>query len=206
MPRIKLGLAWTAVTALVLWAAPLYLLRAEVRSLPEILPLLGSYALIGAGLGLVAGMLQTIVLYLGGYALKSWWLATLAGFGLAFPAGLLIGALIPWAAWGLHGQVFLAPGSGEVFYPSTLAGVLGGFVVGIVQWRALRVLFPGASGKEAALWALGAWLSLGLGAFPRLGQANLPVSLGAALLAGLVSAAALILLLGQKNALPALKE
>ena len=48
-------------------------------------------------------------------------------------------------------------------YPTSL--IIGGFVVGLSQWMALRHIIPKPNSRMAALWVLSVWLGIGLGMF-----------------------------------------
>jgi len=200
MLKRSLWVAWTLATALAWVIVPVYQLNQEIQSLAEALSLLVVYTLVGAGLGLVAGTFQGLVLRMAGRPVKGWWLDSLAGFALALPLGLLMALLQVFVTWGLKGEAFLAPGSGLIYSPYPLSAIIGGFVVGLVQWRSLRSLFPKAGKKEAALWVAGTWLSLCLGAFFRGGGFALTLQvILASLLAGAASGGVLVILLTQKK-------
>jgi hypothetical protein len=201
MSKRSLWVAWTVVTAMAWVIVPLHLLNASIQTLPEVLPLLVVYTLVGAGLGLATGTFQGLVLRMAGRPVKGWWLDSLTGFALALPLGLVIDVLVELVVWGLKGQTFLAPGSGLFYTPYPLSAIAGGFVAGLVQWRSLRPLFPKAGRKEAALWVAGAWLSICLGAFfARGGYALTLLVILASLLAGAASGGVLVILLAHKEA------
>jgi hypothetical protein len=200
MSKRSLGIAWTLATGLVWAIAPLYLLNTSIQSLPEVLPLLVVYTLVGAGLGLAVGVLQGQILRVARLPVKSWWLDSLTGFALSFPVGLVISTLIPVVTWGAKGQPFLAAGSGMTYSPYPVSAIIAGFIVGLVQWRTLRPLFPKAGRKEAALWVMGTWLSVCLGAFiPRSSLTSPLLIIVSSILAGAASAGVLVILLVKKN-------
>ena len=200
MSKRSLWVAWTLATALAWVIVPVYQLNHSIQSLAEALPLLVIYTLVGGGLGLATGTLQGLVLRLAGHPVKGWWLDSLTGFALALPLGLLMDLLLEVVIWGLKGQAFLPPGSGLIYSPYPLSAIFGGFVVGLVQWRTLRSLFPKAGKKEAALWVAGSWLSLCLGVFFRGSGFALTLQvILASLLAGAASGGVLVILFTQKN-------
>ena len=56
---------------------------------------------------------------IGGKPLR-WFAATVIGYALSFPVGLLLFTAIPWLSFRAQGADFLAPGAGWSFYPFPL--------------------------------------------------------------------------------------
>jgi hypothetical protein len=126
------------------------------------------YLLVGLLVGAATGLGQGLSLRLAGRPAAGWLLASLLGYGLALPGGLLIGLLFASIMWQLNfGSPLLPltePGSVTYYaFPGSL--VFAGFLAGVCQWAALRSHLDRPTRAMQMLWVLGAWLGIGLGLF-----------------------------------------
>lgn len=114
--------------------------------------------------GLVIGLGQQRVLqHLETKVSNDWWWKTVIGYGLLAPVGIGIITLITWISTSTRGDMFL-PDSQSMsisLYPIYL--FYGGIILGIMQWSGLRNILGKRGWKEAFLWILGIWTSIGLG-------------------------------------------
>lgn len=156
-------LSWIGTTAIAWLPSPINATDNTLRTYSEVLIHLFVYAACGAIIGFIAGRSQTWIFErLSNALFPRWFYATIMGYALALPAGLLISTLVPTlfihgARWGFlplsqPSTIVFSPFPGDIFF--------GGGVLGIVQWFALRDTLPGASRKIAALWVLGTWFSI----------------------------------------------
>jgi hypothetical protein len=133
----------------------------SMADLPTMILLSSIGGLVG---GLIIGLGQQHILHR--FLTKeshNWWWKTVIGNSLLAPFGIGIITLIAWISTTTHGDVFL-PESQTMnisLYPSYL--FFGGIILGIVQWSGLRNIIGKRGWKEAFLWILGIWTSIGLG-------------------------------------------
>ena len=107
----------------------------------------------------------------------------MVGYTFALPIGLAVSTLIPAIASSIRGSGFLPlnePAS-ILYFPFPGDVVLGGWVVGIAQWIALRQILPYRNSRLAALWILGVWLSFGVGIFALLLARSGPININSGL-------------------------
>jgi hypothetical protein len=158
---------WLLGTALGWSLVPPVLNGLVMRTYLDVARVLPVYLLLGLVVGAVTGLGQMQV-WSGAAALRWLW-ATVLAYGLALPAGLVIGKLIPSVAWGLRTGTFgFMPlvGQGSVtFMPYPAAVIFGGFVVGLCQWRRLKRWLAPARPPMGWLWVFGVWAGIGLGFF-----------------------------------------
>jgi hypothetical protein len=142
---------------------------AVVRAYAEIPRLLLAYSVSGAVVGLVLGTAQAWVVRRPGYRAHDWVPTTVAAYGLGLPLGLIGSLLIAVLSWRVvRGEALLpltAPAGyvGPAVWPYMNALVIGGGLVGLIQWRLVRRLLPYPKFRMAALWVFGCWLAIGLG-------------------------------------------
>ena len=153
---------WVIGNALGWLFGPLPGLAASAASLPDVGRLLPVYLGQGLLLGVVIGALQALAVRMVGGKALNWFAATIIGYALTFPTGLILFTAVPLISFRAQGANFLAPGAGWTFYPFPGALFLGGFVIGLVQWRVLRPLLARRDWQTAALWVFGMWASSGL--------------------------------------------
>ncbi len=155
---------WVLVTALG-WYAGVLPVEPGARTYMEIARLLPVYLVEGLLIGTVTGLGQALLLRAMLPRPSNWFWMAAAGYGLAFPAGVVVAVLIPSIAFPLQGLNFLPlsrPSTITIFlYPASL--FWGGFVLGILQWQALKRALPDPNHKKALLWVLTCWLGFGLG-------------------------------------------
>ncbi len=153
---------WVSGNALGWLFGPIAGLAALAYSLEDVARLLPVYLLQGLLLGVVIGALQALaVRVVGGKALR-WFVATIIGYALTFPTGLVLFSAIALLGFRAHGANFMAAGAGWIFNPFPGALFLGCFVIGVVQWLVLRPLLARRDWQTAALWVFGLWASCGL--------------------------------------------
>jgi hypothetical protein len=100
----------------------------------EVLAALPIYLLLGLFVGAATGLGQTRAWRLPGPATRRWLWASVAGYGLAFPGGLIVGILLLSLYWNFPWNV---PGSLSYQpFPGDL--VFAGFLAGLCQLAALR--------------------------------------------------------------------
>jgi hypothetical protein len=94
-----------------------------------------------------------------------WWRLTILGYTLTLSGGLLLTILIPTISFNLQHSGFLpfTQPAGITYYSSPFDFYLGGFILGIFQWRSLSRALPVKSGRLALLWILGTGVSIGIG-------------------------------------------
>jgi hypothetical protein len=160
-------LLWLALTCLGWTLVPLGALRVPVYTYEELAQRVVLYGLYGGAIGLLIGVGQTWVLHRLSLRSGTWLWTTLVGYALAFAGGLAIAALVPTVIFSLQGVDFLplsTPRSiGFLPFPSAL--MLGGFLIGILQWRALRTFLLQPTRTMMLLWILGTELAVGLGVY-----------------------------------------
>jgi hypothetical protein len=162
LKQIQFFAVWVAAGAIAWMFGPLPGLSAWAYSLADVARMLPLYLWQGLLIGVVIGAGQALTIrMIGGKPLK-WFSATVIGYALTFPVGLLIDTAIPWLSFRARGVDFLAPGSGWFFTPFPASLFLGGFVIGVAQWLALRPLLARRDWPTAALWVFGLWASHGL--------------------------------------------
>ena len=172
--RIAAALAWVlgsaagwALVTVGLWG------QSTLYTYQQVAIALLGYLLFGALAGAATGLGQSIAirsLGLGDSRTSAWrWLwASVAGYALALPAGLIIFTLMPllfgWRSgfplalpWSVPGSLFYTP------FPSSLVYV--GFLAGLCQWAVLRSLLDRPTRAIRLLWIFGVWLGIGLGLF-----------------------------------------
>lgn len=182
--KITFLLLWIGVCAIGWFLAPINTFYPDLRTYLEVGNRALAYAACGIISGLVIGFGQFLVLKSKCYSTKKWFFMTLAGYTLAWPIGLAISTLIPAISWSLHGSGFLPikepstifyfPFPGDIFF--------GGWVVGIVQWVALRQILPYRNSRLAVLWILGVWLSIGLGLIAMIIGRSAPININSGML------------------------
>jgi hypothetical protein len=150
---------WVAVCAFGWLFGPLPGLAVLAYSLADVIRLLPIYFLQGLLIGVVVGAGQALVIRMVGGKPLRWFGATLIGYALTFPAGLLIDAAIPWRSCLAGNADLLASGSRWCFTPFPAALFLGLFVIGAAQWLALRPMLARQDRLTAALWVFGLWAS-----------------------------------------------
>ncbi len=157
-------LLWILVT-IVAWTLCPINPFSYVRTYAEIPPLLLMYGISGALLGFLIGVGQYWILHVQGIRAQNWIAITTASYGIGFLVGLSVNLLIPVLVWRWHGESLLplTQPSNITVTPYMSSIVLGGGVVGIIQWFAVRRILPLYDMKMAALWILGAWLGIGFG-------------------------------------------
>jgi len=170
---------WIGVSGLGWLLIPINTLNPNLKSYWEVANRGLVYAACGLMIGLVIGLGQFLVLKHSRVPSKTWFGMTLAGYTLAWPVGLAISTLIPAIAFALRGESFLPlrQPAAISFFPFPMDLVLGGWVVGVAQWFALRQILPHRNSRLAALWALGVWLSVGLGLFVALIGRSAPINI-----------------------------
>jgi len=136
----------------------------KVRSMTELPTMLLLSTIGGLIGGLVIGLGQQRVLQrLETKESHDWWWKTVIGYGLLAPIGIGIITLITWISTTTRGDMFL-PYSQTMsisLYPIYL--FYGGIILGIMQWSGLRNIIGKRGWKEAFLWILGIWTSIGFG-------------------------------------------
>jgi hypothetical protein len=160
--QFKFLALWIAVNPFGWLFGPLPSLAVWTYSLQEVARLLPVYVWQGLLLGLVIGAGQALVIQMVGGKAVSWFTATVIGYTLTFPAGLLLSVIIPWVTFRTRGIDFLAPGSGWSLSPFPGAIFFADFVIGAVQWVVLRPLLVRQDWQTVALWVFGIWASVGL--------------------------------------------
>jgi hypothetical protein len=144
------------------WAVvPIVLVDTGGRTYREVLATLPVYLLLGLFVGAATGLGQALAWRLPGPAARRWLWASVAGYGLAFPGGLIIGILLLLPNWNLPWDV---PGS-LIYRPFPSSFPSAGFLAGLCQMTALRSVFERPRLAMRALWLLGASLGIGLGLF-----------------------------------------
>jgi hypothetical protein len=152
---------WLLVSAAGWAVVPIVLLGAGGRTYREVLAALPVYLLLGLFVGAATGLGQALGWGLLGPAARRWVWASVAGYGLALPGGLVVGMLLLLHNWNFPWDV---PGSLSYQpYPSSFPSA--GFLAGLCQLAALRVALDRPTLAMRALWVFGAWLGIGLGLF-----------------------------------------
>jgi hypothetical protein len=162
--RLAAALAWLAGSALgwallvsALWQQPLYTYRDLILALPV-------WLVFGALAGAATGLGQALAGRLLGQPARPWLWASITGYGLALPAGLLAGALLLLLFGSRSGLVLPWSQPGSLSYsPFPANPIYAGFVVGLCQWPVLRLRRPTPAMR--LLWICGVWLGIGLGLF-----------------------------------------
>ncbi|MGA2505641.1 MAG: hypothetical protein ABSG01_16285 [Anaerolineales bacterium] len=177
-------LLWMGISALAWFLAPINALQPTLRTYLDVANRALAYAVCGLIIGLVMGFGQFLVLKQKLYSSKNWFFVTLAGCTLALLLGLAISTLIPAISFTLQGSSFLPLREPTTifFFPFPMDIYLGGWVVGIAQWIALRQILPYRNFRLAALWVFGVWLSIGLGIIAMLFARTTPVNVNSGLL------------------------
>lgn len=171
MPLRRVGLAAICLLGSAAgWAlVPLVLFGRIERTYRDVALSLPASLLLGLIVGAATGLGQVLACRLHGPAAWRWLRASLAGYGLAIPGGIIIGLLIVSFTYGLHSGAFVflpltEPGS-VTYWSFPAAPVYGGFLAGLCQLVALRGLIDRPTRAMSALWVLGAWAGIGLGLF-----------------------------------------
>jgi hypothetical protein len=152
---------WLLVSAAGWAVVPVVLVGTGGRTYREVLAALPVYLLLGLFVGAATGLGQALAWRLPGPAARRWLWASVAGYGLALPGGLIIGILLLLHNWNFPWDV---PGSLSYQpYPSSFPSA--GFMAGLCQLAALRVVLDRPTLAMRALWVFGAWLGIGLGLF-----------------------------------------
>ncbi len=157
-------LLWTLITALG-WSAGVLDLASSARTYVEVARLLPLYLAEGLLIGAVAGFGQMLLLRGTLPRPWTWFWATVAGYALAPPVGVVVTVLIPSTAFPFQGLNLLplsTPSTMTIFlHPTSL--FWGGFVLGLFQWQRLKRALPAPNNRKALLWVLACWLGFGLG-------------------------------------------
>jgi hypothetical protein len=175
---------WVGISALGWLLIPINTLYPDLKTYWEVIRRGLDYTVCGLVAGLIVGVGQSLILKQRLYPAKKWLVMTLLGDTFAWPIGLAISTLIPTVAFALQGDSFLPawqPASVS-FSPFPADLILGGWVVGLAQWTALRQLLPYRNPQLAALWVLGVWFSVGLGIFVALVGRTAPVNFNSGML------------------------
>jgi hypothetical protein len=144
------------------WAVIPFMLGGQsLRTYREIWNALPAYLLLGLFVGAAIGLGQALAWHLPGPAARRWLCASVAGYGLALPGGLIVGTLLLSRYWNFPSNV---PGSLR-YSPFPASLVYAGFLPGLFQLAVLRKVIDRPTVAMRALWALGAWLDLSLGLF-----------------------------------------
>jgi hypothetical protein len=159
--RLSAALAWLLAGAVGWAVVPVYLRDQGMRTYREVVVALPGYLLLGLLMGAATGLGQALAWRLPGSSARRWLWASVAGYGLAFPGGLIIGTLTLSINWDFP---LTAPGS-LIYSPFPGDLVYAGFLAGLCQLAALRSLLDRPTLAMRALWVFGAWLGLGLGLF-----------------------------------------
>ena len=151
------------------WSAGILNLESNAETYMDIIFLLPVYFANGLMIGLLVGAGQALVLRKFTDSISPWIWSTILGYGLAFPVGLIISVLIPSIVWILQGEYLL-----PFVEPSTAAIFLnmddlfwGGFLIGFIQWRALKKIIPNPNRNKGILWVLATWFVFGMSIFIR---------------------------------------
>jgi hypothetical protein len=140
------------------WAVvPVFLGGQGMRTYREVVAALPVYLLLGLFVGAATGLGQARAWRLAGPAARRWLWASVAGYGLAFPGGLIVGMLLLNFPWDVPGSLSYQPFPGDL--------VFAGFLPGLFQLAALRAVLDRPTLAMRALWVFGAWLGIGLGLF-----------------------------------------
>ena len=168
LDRLVFFILWVIVSALG-WLVEVLDLTSDARTCLEVARLVPVYLLDGLLVGLVTGIGQALILRKFMPKPSRWFLSTLLGYTLAFPAGLLIEVLIPSITFPLQGADFLplsGPSTMTIYlYPQSL--FWGAFIVGLAQWPALKRFIPDPNAKKQTLWVFATWFGFGLSIFAR---------------------------------------
>ena len=181
--KVTFLILWMGVNILGWLFAPINALAPDLRTYLEVANRAFVYAAWGLVIGSVTGIGQFLVLKQRWYSTKRWFFMTLVGYTFALPIGLAVSTLIPAIASSIRGSGFLPlnePAS-ILYFPFPGDVVLGGWVVGIAQWIALRQILPYRNSRLAALWILGVWLSFGVGIFALLLARSGPININSGL-------------------------
>jgi hypothetical protein len=152
---------WVIANALGWLFGPIPGLATSAVTLQDVAGLLPAYLGQGLLLGVVIGALQALALRVVGGQALSWFAATVIGYALTFPIGLVLFTAIALLRFRDQSN-FLAPGAGWIFSPFPAALFLGGFVIAVAQWLVLRPLLARRDRQTLALWVFGLWASSGL--------------------------------------------
>ena len=201
--QISMYFLWILATSVGWFSGIFDLTDSIARTYLEIVRLIPLYLAEGLLIGMVIGIGQMLILRRIMPKASPWFWATLLGYALAFPTGLLVTVLIPSIAFPLQGMHFLplaGPSTMTIYlFPDSL--FWGGFMVGILQWQVLKQIVPNPNLKKAALWIFASWLGFGLGILARgwVWDFHLPeLEMGImGLLIGLVTGLALLILIGK---------
>jgi hypothetical protein len=132
-----------------------------MRTYGEVVVALPVNMLLGVLAGAATGLGQARAWRLPWPGARRWLWASVAGYGLALPGGLILGTLMLPIHWDFPLTV---PGSLSYQpFPGDL--VFAGFLAGLCQLAALRSVLDRPTRAMRALWVFGAWLGIGLGLF-----------------------------------------
>ncbi len=162
---------WLLGTALGWSLVPLVLQGQNMRTYLEVAQALPIFLLLGLAVGALTGLGQMQAWQ--GAAARRWLWTTVLAYGLALPAGLLIGIAIPTftssLSWGLRtgnfGLTPWAPPGAAPYAAFPFSVIYIGPVVGLCQWSALKLWLAPARPAMAWLWVAGVWAGVGLGLF-----------------------------------------
>jgi hypothetical protein len=159
--RFDWAVVWLLASAAAWAVVPVVLWDQSLRTYREIWDALPTYLLLGLLLGAGVGLGQARSWRLPGPAAWRWLWASVAGYGLALPGGLIVGTLQLSRYWNFPWDV---PGSLSYGpFPSSL--VYAGFLPGMFEIAVLWAVIDRPTPAMRALWVFGAWLGMGLGLF-----------------------------------------
>jgi hypothetical protein len=135
----------------------------------DIIFLLPVYLADGLIIGFLAGTGQALVLRKFTASISPWVWSTVLGYGLAFLGSLIISVLIPSIVWIFQGEYllpFVEPSTATIFLNMDDL-FWGGFLIGFIQWRALKKIIPNPNRNKGILWVLATWFVFGTSVFIR---------------------------------------
>lgn len=153
------AILWWSLATAVAWAGGVLQPRAGgIRSFEDFVYALSVFSVNALIVGILAGALQWVTVMRSATPFLRWTVATAAGYVLAVTVGLVLAVGIPWAGIALRGIDV----AGWIYTPTPQYLILGGFMIGLIQWTVLKHLLTRASRKEASLWIIGSWAGVGL--------------------------------------------
>jgi hypothetical protein len=181
--RVDWTILWLLVSVAAWAVVPALLGNQTLRAYREVVVALPGYLLLGLIVGAATGLGQALAWRLPAPSAQRWLWASVAGYGLAFPAGLILGTLLLSLTWNWHNGTYLfmplTDPASTTYWPFPGDLVYAGFLAGLCQLSALRSVLDRPTPAMCALWVFGAWLGIGLGLFLGGWSATLFVGTGA---------------------------
>lgn len=156
---------WTLGTALGWTSSPLSTMAVQLDSWRDVLKVTPLFMGMGLLAGAVIGLFQWLVLRRIGVGLAAWVSASALGHTFSALFGLLTAVALPSLVMNMRLGVSPLESQGFFITPVPNYVILGGYLIGVLQWIVLCGFLYLKTWRVGALWVIGTWAALGLGMF-----------------------------------------